>query len=615
MKKVLAIALSSLVLIAACAPSGPGVRPDRIDDPERRQIQQLLAEDNHRAAALAFIELAQSRPDQADSLMLDAAEAWLAGEYAEQASETLERIDTDELDFFDQVRFDLAQAELSLLTGDLAGAGWLLAHSAERLPEALEERHRMLEERLQALEARPVRAAFEALETAVEEDDFDPELALALFIEFPLAEIEGLLYEAGDRPELLPWLDLVISAREFLLDDPAMEKSLAKWESRYPDIGYSADQAGEWIAAWRKTVSLPESISVVLPGPESPLHRPGAALRDGLIGAWLELAPDRRPGLHFTYLEDENDAVVAAWFDIRERDSEFVIGPLDRDHVNTLLELPDSGLLPTLLLNLPDKNEALTDGLALSALALPPEEEAEMAAIRALVKDHERALVLGPYTSWGERVSQAFVNAFTLGGGQVLAQRIYDPDDADHSYVLTDALEIDRSEERINRLDNLLDEDVESVPQRRTDLDLIFLASRADDGRQLRPQLRFFDAGDVPLMATSHIIAGAPRPERDRDLDGVILPMAPWFLDHTPAGQKRRQAERLHPDLDNPTLSRLHALGRDAMKLVPWLEMMRADPELYLPGMTGRLTLSDNNAVERDLPFVRILDGVARPEP
>lgn len=614
MKQPLLTTLAVLVMLTACAPTD--IRPDRVDeDPEQARIEQLLTAGDYRAAALALTELAGARPEQAPGLHIDAAEAWLKAGNADQAETALERVDMDRLGFFDQVRVDLARAELSLLRDDLPAAGWLLAHNADHLPGELIERHRALEDRLRRLETEPVRSALTALEEALAEPDFHPETALALLIEFPLDQLEVLVYEVGDRPDLLPWLDLVISAREHLLDEEALLQSLRGWQSRYPEVAYSAEQAHSWISAWRRSRPLPGPVSVLLPGPDSPLYRPGHALRDGILAGWLELIPRRRPDIRFHYLGEGADAVIPAWFDAREQGAEFVIGPLDRDQVDALLTLPDGGLIPTVLLNRPRNPEHLhqAEG-SLASLALPPEEEAEMAAVRALVAGHERAVVLARFNNWGERVAQAFAETFELGGGQILQNRIYDPDRADHSFLLTEVLEIDQSESRIEQLARVLNEPVESVPQRRTDVDVIFLAARAEDGRQLRPQLRFFDAGDVPLMATSHIIAGAPRPERDRDLDGLLVPMAPWFLDFTPAGQIRNQALERHAYLDNPTLSRLYALGRDAMALLPWLEMMRADSRLQLPGMTGRLTLPDGRVIQRDLPFVRIRDGHARPE-
>ena len=604
--------LVSMLFLAGCAPTGPEVRPDPVGDGVA-DVERLLARGDHGAAAEAWLALAETDPQRAEYFRVRAAEAWLlAGEF-ELAGEILDSIEPDRLDRMGQARFDLARAELAMERGDLGMAGWLLAQAAEDLPAALEQRQQLLEAQLEELESQPARQAMAALEQSMADGDFEPELALALLIEYPLEALENIVYEFGHRTDLLPWLDLVITAREHLLDDSALQPALEDWQERHPAVGYSADDAMLWIAAWRQTRDRPFHVAVALPGPETPLYRAGSALRDGLIAAWLDIQPARRPELRFHYVGADPVDIIATWFDAREQGAELLIGPLDRSQVDELVGLPDAGLLPTLLLNLPEDGEALRNLSGVAALGLPPEEEAELAAVRALVDGHSRAIVLAQYTSWGERVAGAFVDTFRLGGGEILQNRIYDPANSDHSFLLREALEIEASEERAGRLARLLNQPIESVPQRRTDLDLIFLAARADDGRQIRPQLRFFDAGDVPLMATSHIIAGAPDPARDRDLDGLVIPISPWFLDVTHAGELRARAEPQYGHLSSPALSRLHALGRDAMTLSYWMDLMSKDAHLYLPGMTGRLTMPDGRVVSRDLPFIRLENG--RPQP
>lgn len=603
-----------LLLLAACAPTGPGSRAPDTGDGELARAERLAERGDFEAAALAWEQAALTRPLDADNLLVRAAEAWLRAGRLEPAALALARVDPETLDHGGRVRLDLAHAELAMERGELANAGWLLASTAGQLPESLGGRHAELESRLAELESRPIRGAVEALREAVSEPDFSGETALALLLEYPLARLEDVLYDVGDRPDLMPWLDLVISAREHLLDHDRLEQALDAWQRRWPQIDYPAREAREWIAAWRQTRPLPGQVTVLLPDRQSPLHRPGEALREGLIAAWLDLPPTRRPQVDFRYIGPEPEDALAAWFDAREQGSEFIIGPIDRGQADALATLPDAGLIPTLLLNLPDDPGVLGEASGeIAALALPPEVEAEMAAIHALASGHERALVLSQYSGWGERVADAFVETFNLGGGRILANRIYDPQLPDHSTLLREVLEVDESQRRIDRLSGLIDGEFEGVAQRRSDIDAIFLGARSEDGRVLRPQLEFFDAADITLMATSYIVEGAPEPGRDRDLDGITTPMPPWFLDFTPAGALRQRAAERFDGLDNATLSRLHALGRDAMALLPWLGMMRADPELAMPAMVGTLSLPDGGVVQRDLPVVEIRGGLARP--
>lgn len=612
MAKTFLITFSLILMLAACAPTQPVTRPDPAADPDIDRIESLARAGDLEAAAEAWLELAELRPQRGDEFRIRAAETWLQAGRADDAADALSAIETSQLDPAARVRFNLARAELALIRGELATAGWLLAETADVLPEDLIMRHQMLEELLARTLENPARQAFEALETAIAEDDFHPELALALLIEQPLAALRQLWAEHGHRTKLAPWLDLAVATRTHLLDPDLLENALNDWEVRHPATGYSAWEALSWISIWKQTRAIPRRIAVVLPG-RSAMMRVTDAVRDGIVSAWLTMPPDRRPELIFIYADDTPDAAVAAWFEAREAGAEFMLGPIERDQVDSLVELPDAGL-PMLMLNHPSDPTSLARNSSVThAIGLLPEQEAELAAAHALVQGHERVLVLAQNSDWGQRVANTFIEFFELGGGRVMGQAEYAPDQVDHSSMLEVLLELDRSSQRASQLSQVLEQTLEFEPHRRTDIDLVFLAARAEDGRLIRPQLRFFGASDVPVMATSQIIAGAPDPRRDEDLDGISLPMPPWFLDFTAQGEQRRRAESIFRYLDNPNLSRLHTVGFDAMTLVPWLDLMRADPQLYLAGLSGRLRLPDGRLFERDMPVVRLIDGRAEP--
>ncbi len=608
MTRLLTLALLVTLLASACAPTAPVTRPEAPVDERAEALEALTRDGRYAEAAAGWLARAAEHPAMAATATLNAAENWLRAGQLESARLLLDQHGPARLDGENLVRWQLARAELALLDGDLAMAGWLLAETEAALPERQRLRFEMLEDLLREARENPAREALRALNSAVHEPDFSPEIALALLIELPHSELEALLEQHGHRPEIAPWLDLAASARAVLLDDPALTRALNEWEERHPAAGYSAEQAEMWLALWRQTRDWPRRIAVMLPG-EGALARAGSAIRDGLVSAWLELPPARRPALEFIYLDDRPGAATSAWFEARERNADFLLGPLDRDRVEELAELPDS-VLPSLAFNIP-RPEALAETFRGPQyfFGLPPEGEAELAAVRAWIDGHRRALVLTQSSGWGERVAAAFSETFTLSGGEIVGSAEYSPEQADHSTLLEVLLDLDHSARRIRDLAATLGRQVEAEPHRRTDADFVFLGARETDGRQIRPQLRFFGAGDLPVYATSQIIAGAPQAARDEDLDGVALPMPPWFLDRTAEGQQRLRAEGLYRHLSNPTLSRLHALGFDALGLVPWLDAMRADPALYMAGLHGRLRLVGGNVIERDLPFIRLVDG------
>ncbi|MFO7764489.1 MAG: penicillin-binding protein activator [Wenzhouxiangellaceae bacterium] len=595
--------LSLLLALAACAPSGPQLRPDeQATNPER-----LAEAGRHAEAADAWLALSAEQPARADQARIAAARQWLeAGELAE-ARALIAQLREVEMEPAMQFRVALLGAELALAERDFDTAERILSRPREQVPPALRERFDTLNQRLAENNPDSPAARVAALQTALAEDDFRPEMALALLLELPLGTLNELASVHRGQVGLAPWLDLAVVARGRLLDDAALQPALADWRRQYGlEPGVDAELF-EWIRTWRQTRPMPKSVAVLLPG-EGALARAGRVLREGLLAAWLELPRDRRPALDFHYVGNAETDAANAWFEARKRGSEFVIGPLMRSQIAPLLRLPDDAGLPTLLLNRPPAGATMPDSVRpLAMLALPPEEEAELAAVRALVNEFDRALIVAQRSDFGDRVVDRFAETFELGGGRVMARVEYVPGEFDHTEALENLLQIDASRERAARLQDVLGAEIESEPQRRTDFDVVFLAARGGDARQIMPQLKFFEIQPRPVYATSDVWPGE---NAGRDLDGIQFPAAPWLLQQGEPAERRRRAERMYPDLaGSPTASTLYALGRDALALVPWMAPMKRDPELYLAGNVGRLRLTDGVVLERDLPWARVEDG------
>lgn len=594
--------LGLLFALAGCAAGGPeGRAGERTADPAR-----LAERGRHADAAEAWLELAREQPADAVDARLAAARQWILAGNLAAARRLVDELARAGLEGDEVFELDLVRAELALAERDFTTAERILAVPRDGFPPQLQPRFEALSARLAESNPDSPQARIDALSTALDEPDFRPEMALALLVELPLRTLEELRAGHAGDPKLDPWLKLAVAARGALLDDAALERSLEQWRTGHGLEPAVAPDLAEWIRVWRASMPYPDSIAVLLPG-EGPLERAGEVLRGGLIAAWLQMSPQRRPALDFFHLGTDEQAGVGAWFDARADGAEFIIGPLDRTQVGPLAALPDPGV-PMLLLNRPQPDAPMPRASQpVSILALPPEEEAELAAVHALVRDRRRALIVEQSGDFGKRVAGRFAETFELGGGRVVGRTEYVPDEFDHTGRLSILLDLDRSEQRIARVADVLGRPVEAVPQRRTDVDLIFLATRGGDARQLMPQLKFLDLGDLPVFATSQAWPGG---DVGSDLDGLEFPIAPWLLAEGDAAERRRRAERRFESIRaNPTLSELHALGRDALALVPWLAMMKRDPALYLAGRVGRLRLADGVVLERDLPWARVENG------
>ena len=169
-------------------------------------------------------------------------------------------------------------------------------------------------------------------------------------------------------------------------------------------------------------------------------------------------------------------------------------------------------------------------------------------------------------------------------------------------------LKIDESKARKNRLENTLQMSLEFEAVRRNDIDLIFLAANTRQARLIRPQLRFHDAGDIPVFSTGRVYTGRPDPAHNRDLNGLRFPITPWQLENTEPDDI--------PELESirgGNLAALYSVGRDAWALLPWLELMRKDPDFQFGGQSGTYHSGNRANLQREPAWAVFTRG--RPAP
>ena len=154
---------------------------------------------------------------------------------------------------------------------------------------------------------------------------------------------------------------------------------------------------------------------------------------------------------------------------------------------------------------------------------------------------------------------------------------------------------------------------LEFEPRRRQDAEFVFLAAMPRDGRQLRPQLRFHYAYDLPVYATSSIYLPGEAPSRD--LDGTAFGDIPWVLSDEESIRALRDRMAAIWPASIGRRSRLYALGYDAYTLVPLLSSLRRDAVSGIAGLTGNLELVENGRVSRELEWARVVNGQIRRVP
>jgi outer membrane PBP1 activator LpoA protein len=272
--------------------------------------------------------------------------------------------------------------------------------------------------------------------------------------------------------------------------------------------------------------------------------------------------------------------------------AEQIIGPLLREDVQAAADY--SGHRPPVLaLNFLALDQTAPDNFF--QFALSPEDEARSVARRALADGRRRAVALVPGGDWGQRVLAAFTEELNAGGGTVLASSSYNAGSADHSSSISSLLRINDSKTRARRIEAIIGGSVNVQPRRRGDIDFIFVPSTAQQARQLRPQLRFFYAGDIPAYATSDAYDG-----------GLMFPDMPWVLTGSLAVSRARAALRTAYGENAAPRGKLFAFGYDAWTIAAGLRAGGGASLTPVAGLTGDLSLDANRRVRRELDWAQI---------
>ncbi|HEY1899184.1 MAG TPA: penicillin-binding protein activator [Steroidobacteraceae bacterium] len=332
-------------------------------------------------------------------------------------------------------------------------------------------------------------------------------------------------------------------------------------------------------------------------------------VRDGFLTQYYSQPTADRQGLR---IYDTSQMSIAAALNQATQDGAgIIVGPLTREEVAAAAAY--RGPRPPLL-TLNAITGSPPPGNALYQFALSPEEEARLVARRVIADGNHDGVALVPGGEWGKRVLAAFSQELTAAGGQLLDVATYDAASTDYAAPISKVLRINESEARDKRLESVLGTRLTFQPRRRGDIAFIFAPGQAQAERLLRPQLKFYFAGDVPTYATAD--AFEPDPNANQDLDGLIFPDAPWLLGSALVDGVRDAANAAWP-AGGPRRTILFAFGFDAARLATTLRSLSnqnpsAITALAVDGLTGHLTIAADGHVLRDLMWAQIRNGEPR---
>jgi len=602
--------LISLAL-SGCAGVEPGGEPVSGDqgivtpkiDSVQQQVDNLRAQSDFAGAAQIWLQqssIAGLAIQQRDTLLLNAVDDLIKANLAEQAQATMTQVSLTTT-----ARWVLTSAQLQTLLNRPSSVSSLLESldtttlDEQQLSLYLQlqaDAFSKLEQHLQAVEALN---QLDSLLLPAQRDSNHARLWAALNRLTQVALSNA--YTASQPGPLRGWLELALlnlQARNI-----GGNVQLQEWRNRYPLHPATTN----FLETLRSIITVqtqhPQKVALLLPL-SGRIAEPARAVKDGFLAAYYADQAHKDNTSVRIYSVD-NDNVESVYQQAVKDGAEFIVGPLNKDAVKKIAALPELPVT-TLALNTIDIEE---DNNQLYQFALLPEDEARQVAERVWLDGHSKGIMIYPDTNWGRRVLSAFRQHWTQLGGKLVAEQSYSLSSRDFSSPVKQMLNVDSSKNRHRNLRRMLGGKLDFIARRRQDIDFIFVAAYPQQARQIRPQLKFFNAGRLPVYATSHVYSGSNQPKRDRDMNGIIFGDMPWTLLQSKDKQLHKNIENLWQKRSRK-LSRLYAFGIDAYNIIPHLPRLRQYPFERFAGRTGSLRIDAKQQLHRQLRWAQFRSGL-----
>ena len=435
----------------------------------------------------------------------------------------------------------------------------------------------------------------------------------------------------GLPPNLTPgWLAFKDIAQ---LPDIEQEGALLIWRT-----SYSNHPARDQLLGAGVSIPLEQFNHIVLLLPfTSAFGNAAQAFYDGFIDAYNQDNSIYKPSISLHDIGEDPGLVPFYYQSAVTEGADFVVGPLGKDATSSLLSV-NTPSLPTLVLA--DINQEYASP-ELYGMSLSPELEAQQVAHRAFRDGHRQAAIFRSATLWGDRAANAFFQAWTDLGGSIVSNKSFPDTIEDYSRIIQRLLEVNQSVSRERVLSAQLGVNLEFTPRRRDDIDMLFFAGNSRQARLLVPQLRFFQAHNLPIYATSNIFSGEINPAVDADLDKLVFGDMRWMVDiqypqaepvvdllqNQESEENTAQPEDVESqgDAENVTaprpkpiakspysfspLDRLYALGLESYHLIPRLTVLRKDPWQQYNGQAFRASIREDGNIVRHLEWASFENG------
>ena len=441
---------------------------------------------------------------------------------------------------------------------------------------------------------------------------------------------------------LSPFITLRKLTEENASSPEALSDTLRKFQNVYRSHILGQTLPEDVVLATKITASGTHEIAVLLPL-SGRLGRTGEVIKNGIMAAYYHDVESRRDEHHLPTLRfiDTNDSNSEQLIE-QIGSTKFVIGPLLKDTVESLIpalpigvnvlalnrpeELARASASPnsisdtsephlsidSVVMNETSNNEEgnLSLPTAINYYGLAPEDEAKQLAEFIFKKGYRAPIVISAQNSLYQRMDSTFKAHWRKLNDAENKQRanitsVTFNDSNSLREGITQALDVAQSNERINQIEYMTNDEVYNMPRSRRDIDAIVAFSSPQDTELLNPiieaSLNPYDGKQVPVYATSRSLDYDSGKNQWRDLQNVHFIDMPWLMPQHNWRELQREVEMAWQN-QNTMQKRLFAFGYDAYQLLPQLGMLNTLKYLTHDGLTGTLSVNEHGEVVRKQP-------------
>jgi len=569
-----------LIIVAILLLSACGNQPIRKDKPEFFGLQEAdnyYQNQEYNKAARAYERLFMQYKNQ--KFALQAADSWIHI-YQFQNAQNLMAL----LNQSDQPLYLLIQTELYIHDNQYEQA----LTTINRIPNSVDGDYRSkylkLKAKIYNKNQQYLNAALALIEmSSIEQSDKYIDDIVDNLLQTPEEDLTKALFNMDISELEQGWLEAAYVA--FSQDS----ESTNQWKNRWGD--HPANVFFVQVSNYR-------NIAVLLPlsGRYKDISE---SIQEGMIAA-LYRNGSAQQQINFFDTGSNSEKFSYAWYGAIESGAEFIVGPLLKTSIKQLTQI-NSTTVPVMLLNQLEDEE---NTMGLYQFALSQEDEVRNVANRLIAENKKRIMVLAPESESGRKLAISLEQDLLFNDGQVVSYEFYPESTHDYSREIKKALGLDDSKVRKNRLQSIVAQKLESTTQIRPDIDAIVILARPKQARLIKPQLKFYQAENIPVYSTSQLLSNSIDTNLDKDLNGIKFCQSAFVIDPSSLQYALNfDVSKIKGD------KKFFAFGYDAIALNPRLNWLQTMQNQKIESMSGYLSIDADGIIHRDLAWAQYQRG------